>query len=101
VPDRYVLYIHIGCPWAHRTNIVRSLKGLGNVIQMVVWDVSLIHEGFGWGMSGDKTEPVYGCKNIRELYEKSEGSGYVGRYSVPVLWDKATGMVYTFLFPFL
>ncbi|KAL6704977.1 hypothetical protein ACN47E_007380 [Coniothyrium glycines] len=88
--DRYVLYIHLGCPWAHRTNIVRSLKGLEDIIQLVVWDISLIHEGKGWGMSGKvgfEKEPLYGFTNLRQLYEKADPQ-YEGRYLVPTLWDK-------------
>lgn len=91
--DRYALYIHIGCPWAHRTNIVRSLKGLEDVIQLIVWDTSIIHEGKGWGMSGKPgfvKEPLYGFTNLRQLYEKAE-PGYEGRYLVPTLWDKKKG----------
>ena len=26
-PDRYHLYVSLACPWAHRTLIVRALKG--------------------------------------------------------------------------
>jgi putative glutathione S-transferase len=91
--NRYALYIHIGCPWAHRTNIVRSLKGLQDVIQLIVFDTSLIHEGKGWGMSGKpgfEKEPLYGFTNIRQLYEKAD-PGYEGRYLVPALWDKQSG----------
>ncbi|OAL02218.1 hypothetical protein IQ06DRAFT_346808 [Phaeosphaeriaceae sp. SRC1lsM3a] len=85
--DRYVLYIHIGCPWAHRANIVRSLKGLQDIVQLVVFDASLIHQGSGWAMSGDKTEPLYGFKTLKELYEKAQ-PGFGGRCTVPMLWDK-------------
>lgn len=88
--DRYVLYIHIGCPWAHRANITRSLKGLEEIVQMVVFDASLIHQGSGWAMSGDKREPLYGFKTLRELYEKAQ-PGFEGRCTVPMLWDKKKG----------
>lgn len=85
-----MLYIHIGCPWAHRANIVRSLKGLQDIVQLVVFDASLIHQGSGWAMSGDKTEPLYGFKTLKELYEKAQ-PGFGGRCTVPMLWDKKKG----------
>jgi putative glutathione S-transferase len=91
--DRYALYIHIGCPWAHRTNITRTLKGLEDIIQLIVFDLSLVNDGKGWGMSGKpgfEKEPLYGFTNIRQLYEKANPE-YQGRYTVPCLWDKKKG----------
>lgn len=35
-PDRYHLYVSLACPWAHRTLIFRSLKGLEDVIPISV-----------------------------------------------------------------
>jgi len=29
--DRYHLYVSLACPWAHRTLIMRKLKGLEKV----------------------------------------------------------------------
>ena len=61
--DRYVLYINLGCPWAHRANIVRSLKGLEDIIQIVVMDYILGPEGWEYNAnrSGtDAKDPVYG-----------------------------------------
>jgi len=91
--DRYALYIHMGCPWAHRTNLVRSLKGLEDIIQLIVWDLSLVHDKKGWGMSGKpgfEQEPLYGYTNLRQLYERANPE-YEGRYLVPTLWDKKKG----------
>jgi putative glutathione S-transferase len=87
--DRYVLYLNLGCPWAHRTNIVRSLKGLEDVIQLVVMDWELGPDGWFYsGRDGTATEdPLYGFKFHKQLYEKADPE-YVGRYTVPVLWDK-------------
>ncbi|KAF2179399.1 glutathione S-transferase [Zopfia rhizophila CBS 207.26] len=92
--DRYVLYINLGCPWAHRTNIVRSLKGLEDVIQLVILDGMDPENGWCWtGEAKDgaeKKDPLYGFSFLRDLYEKAE-PGYIGkggRFLVPCLWDK-------------
>ncbi len=37
-PGRYHLYVSLACPWAHRTIIVLTLKGLEDVVGMTVVD---------------------------------------------------------------
>jgi len=85
---RYVLYVNFGCPWAHRAIIVRALKGLEDVIDLIEADGYT--EGKGWtftGQSGPDKDPLYGFKYLRQLYEKA-APGYSGKITVPVLWDK-------------
>lgn len=87
--NRYVLYLNRGCPWAHRTNIVRSLKGLEDIIQLVTMGFNLGPEGWEYdGSAGsDARDPLYGLTKHKQLYLKAD-PGYKGRYTVPVLWDK-------------
>ncbi|KAF3902294.1 hypothetical protein ABW21_db0202080 [Orbilia brochopaga] len=89
--DRYALYINWGCPWAHRTNLVRSLKGLEDIIQLIVMDFTLTPEG--WLFNGNngtmEKDPLYGFTKLSELYYKANPD-YEGRFTVPVLWDKKT-----------
>ncbi|ORY14032.1 glutathione transferase [Clohesyomyces aquaticus] len=85
--DRYALYVHLGCPWAHRTNIVRSLKGLDDIIQLILLDDRVNEVWCFSGKPGFEKDPLYGFKSLKELYEKAE-PGYTGRYLVPTLWDK-------------
>jgi putative glutathione S-transferase len=65
------------------------LKGLEDIIELVVMDYIMFPEG--WGYSGrDGTaekDPFYGFTRHRQLYEKAE-PGYEGRVLVPTLWDK-------------
>jgi putative glutathione S-transferase len=83
---RYHLYVVVGCPWAHRTLIVRALKGLERAI-----DVTALHhrmdEQEGWVFPPGEPEPLYGLKRLRELYAMADPR-YGGRVTVPVLWDK-------------
>lgn len=91
---RYALYIAWGCPWAHRTNIVRSLKGLEDIIQLIAFDVFMGPDGFELVNENGTpiTEPLYGFSKMRQLYQKAE-PGYAGRCTVPTLWDKKTEQI--------
>ncbi|KIN00573.1 hypothetical protein OIDMADRAFT_165197 [Oidiodendron maius Zn] len=95
---RYHLYVSYACPWAHRTLIMRNLKGLQSIIDFtsVHWYMDL--GGIGWRfakadekLSGENVtpDPVNGVETIRDLYLLAEPN-YTGRFSVPVLWDKKT-----------
>ncbi|KAK9371366.1 glutathione S-transferase [Lipomyces kononenkoae] len=90
---RYHLYISWACPWAHRTAIVRALKGLDNVIGLSVVDWYLA-EG-GWKFSspeqtpGSTIDPVHNSSYLSDLYFRANPE-YEGRFTVPVLWDKKT-----------
>lgn len=80
---RYTLYVGMGCPWAHRTLVVRALKGLESAISVSV--VSPSAESGGWVFDS----PEEGCSTLAELYALAQ-PGYSGRSTVPVLWDKQT-----------
>ena len=85
---RYHLYVSHACPWAHRTMIVRSLKGLDDHIDVSV--VNWLMEESGWtfapgpGVVGD---PVHQVGTLHELYTHASPT-YSGRVTVPVLYDK-------------
>lgn len=87
--NRYVLYMNYGCPWAHRTSLVRGLKGLDSIIQMVPTDFDLTKDGWLFtGKNGSlEKDPLYGFTALKQLYLKADPT-YEGRYTVPCLWDK-------------
>ncbi len=87
---RYHLYVSLACPWAHRTIIVRALKGLEDAIGMTVVDP--IRDDLGWAFrdgDGDTTDPVNGFAYLAEAYRATDPA-YHGRVTVPVLWDTQT-----------
>jgi len=91
----YHLYVSWACPWAHRTIIVRRLKKLESVIGMTVVDP--IRDERGWAFRegpGHSPDPVNGFGFLREAY-KATDPHYVGRVTVPVLWDKVTSRIVT------
>jgi putative glutathione S-transferase len=55
---RYHLYVSLACPWACRTVIVRTLKGLEAAVGMTVVDP--IRDERGWRFTA-QPDPVNGC----------------------------------------
>src|SRR5947209_3084161 len=84
--DRYHLYVSLACPWAHRTIIMRKLKGLQDVIGMTVVDP--VRDERGWAFT-DEPDPMNDFKFLSEAYHATDPK-YDGRVTVPVLWDKQT-----------
>lgn len=85
-PDRYHLYVSWACPWAHRTLIARTLKGLKDVISVSVVEPVMTE---GWCFSAAFPDHLYGFEYLHQLYSAADPS-YTGRVLVPVLWDKRT-----------
>ncbi|KAG0331765.1 hypothetical protein BG000_010620 [Podila horticola] len=84
---RYHLYVSYGCPWAHRTLLVRALKGLEDVISLDSTHWFLDERG--WQFKDQYKDSLYGVPYLKELYLKADPK-YEGRVTVPVLWDKKT-----------
>ncbi len=83
---RYKLLVGMGCPWAHRTLVVRALKGLEDTIAVSI--VSPSPENGGWMLN----TPEFGCETLADLYRLAK-PGYKGRSTVPVLWDCKTNTI--------
>lgn len=83
VPGRYNLFVGLSCPWAHRTLVVRALKGLEDAVAVSLASPSPI-EG-GWVLNQEEE----GCHTLAKLYNLA-ALNYSGRATVPVLWDKHT-----------
>ncbi|OPG75927.1 glutathione-dependent reductase, partial [Pseudomonas ogarae] len=85
---RYHLYVSLACPWAHRTLILRKLKGLEDLIDVSVVSYLMLENGWTFdkahGSTGDKLD------NLSFLHQRytADTPDYTGRVTVPVLWDK-------------
>jgi putative glutathione S-transferase len=90
---RYHLYVSLACPWAHRTLIVRALKGLEAALSVSVVDMVMGRQGWEFtGQDGATPDHVNGKRFLHEVYTLAK-QDYSGRVSVPVLWDKQTGRI--------
>ena len=90
---RYHLYISYACPWAHRALIVRRLKKLEDATSLSVVDWHMTDDGWHFSdRDGATPDPQMGAKFMRDIYVASDPA-YTGRVTVPVLWDKKTGVI--------
>ena len=92
--NRYHLYVSHACPWAHRTMIFRTLKGLEQMI-----DISVVHPdmlGNGWtfetNFNGATGDQQFGLPFARDIYTRAVPD-FTGRVTVPILWDKAQNTI--------
>ncbi|MDO8545223.1 MAG: glutathione S-transferase C-terminal domain-containing protein [Opitutaceae bacterium] len=87
-PNRYQLYVSFACPWAHRTLIVRHIRGLGATIGVTVLDP--VRDERGWAFRdgpGHSRDLINGFAFLRDAYEATNPR-FRGRWTVPVLWDR-------------
>ena len=92
-PGRYHLYVSLACPWANRTMIFRSLKGLEEHISVSVVHWYMAENGWTFEPAeGVIPDPISEADFLYEVYTKAD-PGYSGRVTVPVLWDKKTNTI--------
>ena len=83
-PGRYHLYVSKACPWAHRTLVVRALKGLDKAIPVFYARPEMRSHGWEYADGG--------IRYLYELYTRTKPD-YTGRVTVPVLWDARRGRI--------
>ena len=93
-PNRYHLYVSHACPWAHRTLMVRALKGLEDLISVDVVHPYLTDKGWSFdtdfdGATGDQV----GAQNFLQQIYRAVSPDYAGVITVPVLFDKKLGTI--------
>jgi glutathionyl-hydroquinone reductase len=85
---RYHLYVSLACPWAHRTLIMRRLKGLESIVSLSVVHWRMREQGWTFAPGPCVTgDPINGASTLHEIYTAA-APRYTGRATVPVLWDK-------------
>ncbi|MCG7543779.1 glutathione S-transferase family protein [Pseudoalteromonas sp. MM17-2] len=85
---RYHLYVSLACPWAHRTLIFRTLKGLEDYIDVSVVSPDMLSQGWTFDQAkGSSGDSLFGYHYMHQLYTRNNPT-YSGRVTVPVLWDK-------------
>jgi putative glutathione S-transferase len=87
-PGRYLLYVSLACPWAHRTLIMRALKGLEGLIDISVVHWRMLDQGWTFAEGpGVIPDPVHHAHYLHQVYTGADPA-YSGRVTVPVLWDR-------------
>src|SRR6266404_5060798 len=90
---RYHLYVSLACPWAHRTLIMRGLKGLEAMIGVSVVHWRMLDKGWTFEDGpGVIPDPINHAHFLHQVYTAAD-SAYTGRVTVPVLWDKERGTI--------
>jgi glutathionyl-hydroquinone reductase len=88
--DRYHLYVSLACPWAHRTLIMRQLKGLTEAISLSIVDPVMGDRGWQFSDApGCIPDTINHANFLWEIYLQAQPD-YTGRVTVPILWDKQT-----------
>src|SRR5712664_1332506 len=85
---RYHLYVSLACPWAHRTLIMRSLKGLSGIIGISVVHWLMGEDGWTFDPGPNVIQDtVNGTRRLHQIYRLADPR-CTSRVTVPILWDK-------------
>jgi glutathionyl-hydroquinone reductase len=85
---RYLLVTAPSCPWAHRTVLMRKLKGLEGTVALLQSDLPK-REGWAYSRGFDELAPIDGVFHVHQVYSAARRD-FTGRATVPVLWDRKT-----------
>lgn len=89
-PGRYHLYVSYACPWAHRTILYRSLKGLEDIVAMSVLHPRMAGE-HSWTFDDDSPlatpDHLYRSDHLHQVYTRGDPSATTV-VTVPMLWDR-------------
>lgn len=89
---RYHLFVAWNCPWAHRALLTRAVLGLEDAISVSYAKPRRTDQGWVFDPEGAFADPLFGVDAVHEVYGKHTPA-YTGRITVPVLWDKQTGVI--------
>jgi len=89
--NRYHLYVSYACPWAHRTLIMRQLKGLETFISVSVVKPDMLDHGweFGDDVAHSSNDHIHGYEYLYRVYQHADPK-CTARVTVPVLYDTKT-----------
>lgn len=92
-PGRYHLYVSLACPWAHRTLVMRKLKGLEDMVGVSIVNPYMGENGWSFEPGpGVVADPVGGADYLYQVYLRARPD-YSGQVTVPVLWDLERGTI--------
>ena len=83
---RYRLYVSLACPWAHRTLIVRALKGLQAMIPVSVVHWHMGEHGWTFEPGPGVVADPDGARYLSDVYLRADPA-ITTRVTVPILWD--------------
>ena len=91
-PGRFQLFVSYLCPWASRTLMMRSLKGLTDLVAVAIAEPVIGDNGWTFVPPADAGAAVPPLDHLHRLYTASDPV-YSGKVSVPVLWDRQDGRI--------
>jgi len=91
--QRFHLYVSYACPWAHRTLILRSLKGLEPLIPVSVVNWKMGPSGWSFEPGpGVVPDPIHRAHLLSDVY-RADPQAFDGHATTPVLWDRLRGRI--------
>lgn len=91
-PGRYHLTVSYACPWAHRTLLVRALRGLQEVIGLSVVHWRMLENGWTFEDGPGVIPHPLKVRYLHEVYTAADPA-CSGRVTVPVLFDLKTNRI--------